>query len=123
MKTVVSPGGTTVKVTTERPTVIVRQNKTIARVERPGAPPVKVAPGGAVTVERTTNRTTEVATRGPQGPKGDPGRDAEQMGPPGPPGKDGQIRFTGYGPPGTIVGSEPGDTYMDLATGDVYKLI
>ena len=44
------------------------------------------------------------------------------VGVPGPPGKDGQIRFTGHGPPGTIVGAEPGDTYMDLSTGDIYKL-
>ena len=41
---------------------------------------------------------------------------------PGPAGKDGQIRYTGVGPPGTIVGANPGDTYMDLSTGDVYKL-
>ena len=84
---------------------------------------VVVAPGDKVVVKQPTNRTTQVSTRGPQGPKGDPGEDAHMIGPPGPPGKDGQIRFTGYGPPGTIVGSEPGDTYMDLATGDVYKLI
>lgn len=44
------------------------------------------------------------------------------VGTPGPPGKDGQIRFTGNGPPGTIVGAEPGDTYMDLLTGDIFKL-
>ena len=44
-------------------------------------------------------------------------------GPTGPPGKDGQIRFTGIGPPGVIVGAEPQDTYTDLATGDVYKLL
>lgn len=44
------------------------------------------------------------------------------VGVPGPPGKDGQIRFTGEGPPGVLVGAEPGDTYMDLTTGDVYKL-
>lgn len=41
---------------------------------------------------------------------------------PGPPGKDGQIRYTGNGPPGVIVGAEPGDTYMDLITGDIFKL-
>ena len=45
-----------------------------------------------------------------------------EPGPPGPPGKDGQIRFTGNGPPGVIVGAEPGDTYMDLITGDIFKL-
>ena len=42
----------------------------------------------------------------------------------GPAGKDGQIRFTGNGPPPpVIVGSEPGDIYLDLLTGDTYKLI
>lgn len=41
---------------------------------------------------------------------------------PGPPGKDGQIRYTGNGPPGVIVGAEPGDTYIDLLTGDIFKL-
>lgn len=46
------------------------------------------------------------------------------QGPPGARGKDGQIRFTGHGaPPTVIVGSEPGDTYLDLDTGDIYKLI
>ena len=75
--------------------------------------------------KKSETSTATVVERGPQGPKGDkgdPGEDAQMVGPPGPPGKDGQIRFTGMGPPGTIVGSSPGDTYMDLATGDVYKL-
>ena len=45
------------------------------------------------------------------------------QGPPGPPGHPGQIRFTGFGaPPLVIIGAEPGDTYLDLATGDVFKL-
>lgn len=44
-------------------------------------------------------------------------------GPVGVPGKDGQIRFTGRGePPVVIVGATPGDTYLDLDTGDIYKL-
>ena len=43
-------------------------------------------------------------------------------GSPGPAGKDGQIRFTGHGAPGVIVGASPNDTYMDLDTGDIYKL-
>ena len=42
---------------------------------------------------------------------------------PGPPGKDGQIRFTGTGPPPVvIVGASPGDTYLDIVSGDVFKL-
>ena len=45
------------------------------------------------------------------------------QGPPGPPGHPGQIRFTGHGePPVVIVGAEPGDTYLDLDTGNIYKL-
>ena len=65
--------------------------------------------------------------RGPKGDQGEPGQDHTGIpGPPGPqgePGRDGQIRFTGVGPPPTvIVGAQPGDTYMDLASGDVYKL-
>lgn len=49
----------------------------------------------------------------------------KDMGPiQGPRGKDGQIRFTGNGPPpAVIVGSEPGDIYLDLIAGDTYKLI
>lgn len=43
-------------------------------------------------------------------------------GPQGVAGKDGQIRFTGHGSPGVIVGASPNDTYMDLDTGDIYKL-
>lgn len=53
---------------------------------------------------------------------------AGEQGPPGPPGPqgvkgaDGQIRFTGHGPPGVIIGASPNDTYLDLDTGDIYKL-
>ena len=46
------------------------------------------------------------------------------QGPQGERGKDGQIRFTGAGaPPAVIVGAEPGDTYLDLDTGNIFKLI
>lgn len=45
-------------------------------------------------------------------------------GPVGIPGKDGQIRFTGHGdPPVVIAGASPGDTYLDLDTGNVFKLV
>ncbi|MBE2259276.1 MAG: hypothetical protein IAE88_10495 [Rhodobacteraceae bacterium] len=44
------------------------------------------------------------------------------VGPQGPPGKPGQIRFTGNGSPGVIVGSTPGDQYLDRNTGDIYEL-
>lgn len=41
------------------------------------------------------------------------------IGPTGPRGSD---WFTGHGAPGTIVGSLPGDQYLDLDTGDIYNL-
>ena len=63
---------------------------------------------------------------GPKGDKGDPGQDNTGIpgpkGDPGEPGRDGQIRFTGHGPPGVLAGAQPGDTYMDLSNGDIYKL-
>ncbi|CAM5594035.1 hypothetical protein [Rhodanobacter lindaniclasticus] len=40
----------------------------------------------------------------------------------GPDGAPGQIRFTGIGAPGTIVGASPGDTYLDTITGTIYQL-
>jgi hypothetical protein len=45
-------------------------------------------------------------------------------GPIGYPGRDGIYWFTGHGQPDmqAIVGSHPGDYYMDLDTGEVYKL-
>jgi hypothetical protein len=50
---------------------------------------------------------------GPQGPSGD-GQ--------GPRGPSGQPRWVGTGPPGTIIGSSPGDVYLDETTGDLYTL-
>ena len=46
------------------------------------------------------------------------------QGPPGPPGPGyaGEAWFYGSGPPGTIIGSQPGDNYMDLDTGTIWKL-
>lgn len=64
-------------------------------------------------------------TPGPEGPQGPPGPagigsgDPGEVGPPGPPG---QPRWTGEGSPGVIVGSQPGDVYLDLLTGDLYTL-
>jgi hypothetical protein len=56
-----------------------------------------------------TGGTGSVGPQGPQGPQGLPG-------------KDGQIRFTGTGAPGTIIGASPGDTYLDTGTGTIYTL-
>ena len=45
------------------------------------------------------------------------------QGPTGEKGKDGQIRFTGHGPPPAVIfGANPLDTYMDMDTGAIYKL-
>lgn len=43
---------------------------------------------------------------------------------PGPPGPayEGTAWWYGDGKPGTIVGAKAGDYYMDVVTGDVYKL-
>ena len=59
---------------------------------------------------------------GLQGPTGPAGSGTGATGPTGAPGRDGQIRFSGHGPPGVIIGASPDDTYVDLDTGDIYKL-
>lgn len=53
---------------------------------------------------------------GPPGPVGGPG-------PTGPEGPSGQPRWSGAGPPGVVIGAEPGDVYVDWLTGDTYQLI
>lgn len=54
---------------------------------------------------------------------GPPGNTGEQ-GPVGPPGPafSGKAIWYGDGPPDVIVGAKPGDSYIDLTTGDVYEL-
>lgn len=52
---------------------------------------------------------------GPAGPLG-------PTGPTGPQGPVGGRRFYGSGPPGTIIGSQPNDEYVDVDTGDLYTL-
>lgn len=42
--------------------------------------------------------------------------------PPGAVFGEGTVWWTDHGPPGTIVGSKPGDKYIDMDTGDVYTL-
>lgn len=45
------------------------------------------------------------------------------QGPPGPVSSNhGQPRFSGDGPPGTIIGSQVGDEYLDRASGLIYTL-
>lgn len=60
------------------------------------------SPWGVVTVQ---------GPQGVQGPPGDPG-----------PAYSSPAWFFDDGPPSTIVGSKPGDLYMDLLTGTIYKL-
>jgi len=61
-------------------------------------------------------RLLEVAIPGLQGAKGDKGDGT------GPVGPSGQPRFVGSGPPGTIIGANPGDRYLDASTGIIYRL-
>lgn len=62
---------------------------------------------------------------GPPGPPGPQGPVGPQ-GPEGPRGFDGTFGGTawwsGNGPPVTVIGSKPGDKYLDVDTGDVYTL-
>ncbi|NYT76569.1 hypothetical protein H0A71_06160 [Alcaligenaceae bacterium] len=83
---------------------------TIIKIKEPAAPSI-----------------ISMKAQGPIGPQGPAGAGTGPQGEPGPkgdPGHPGQIRFTGNGaPPSVIVGAEPGDTYLDLISGDIYKLI
>lgn len=55
----------------------------------------------------------------PEGGIGPPG----PVGPQGPQGSSLNIhRYYGEGPPGTIIGSSPGDEYIDSITGNLYVL-
>lgn len=59
--------------------------------------------------------------QGTQGPQGNPGATGEQ-GPAGNDGARGSVWYTGTGAPGVLSGEQPGDMYLDTATGDVYQL-
>lgn len=72
-----------------------------------------------VAVAPTDTRVIVALTPGPsggQGPAGPPG-------PQGPPGDGDTVAWHfGSGPPGTIVGASPGDVYMDVDNGTLYRL-
>lgn len=86
------------------------------RFELYGDPTDKLLVGNPTILPAIGEGTTE-SIPGPMGPQGPQGIQGER-------GEDGQIRFTGMGPPpDIIVGSRPNDTYLDLITGDVYKLL
>ena len=53
---------------------------------------------------------------GPTGPPGPPG-------PEGPQGDRGVEVVMGAGPPTSIVGFLPGDTYVNTLTGDIYRFV
>lgn len=101
--------------------IVVGGGKTVSARDTRSTAVVVDRPSTVAAIEERTTATVGVNSPGVQGPPGGP---AGPQGPQGERGKDGQIRFTGNGPPPTvIVGAQPGDTYMDLVTGDVYKLV
>lgn len=70
---------------------------------------------------------TPLNLKGPKGEKGDTGAtgakgDAGATGATGATGPRGSQWFDGTGAPSGISGSQPGDRYLDNATGDVYLL-
>lgn len=65
-------------------------------------------------VDITTTEEPTFAVITVEGPTGDTG--------PAGPGYAGEAWFYGSGPPGTIIGSKPGDNYMDLDSGTIWKL-
>lgn len=77
----------------------------------PPAPVVVLAPPQAPDLD-----ISPPGLGGPPGPVGPPG----PTGPSG--GAPGQPRFTGTGPPGLILGAEPMDEYLDISSGDIYRL-
>lgn len=60
-------------------------------------------------------RGVTIVNAGPVGPPG-------VNGVPGLPGTNAGQRWYGEGPPGTIVGSAPGDEYVDTVSGNLYVL-
>lgn len=67
-------------------------------------------------VSVSDSQGSPVAVVAVQGPRGDKG----EKGDPG--GFTGVAWFYDDGPPETVLGAKPGDFYVDLLTGDVYKL-
>jgi len=76
-------------------------------------------PQGEQGVQGPAGPQGEVGPQGPQGPTGAEGA----QGPQGPAGARGTKWFTGAGVPGTLTDQQPGDLYLDITTGDVYRLV
>ncbi|MGN2634641.1 hypothetical protein ACTD5D_39690 [Nocardia takedensis] len=66
-----------------------------------------------VSTDPAGSRVLIVATPGPPGPPGPPGAGE---------GGGGSAWWTGTGPPATVLGSAPGDHYIDTTTGTIYRL-
>lgn len=105
-------------------TVETSETRAVSIVETDESVDVVIAPTSIVQETESVDRITDleqgvVGPAGPEGPVGEKGDTGDPGGPPGPPG---QPRYSGYGPPGLIIGSSPGDEYIDLLTGDIYRL-
>ena len=107
------------------------------------APGIDGAVLNLISVLRVPGQTAAGVVVGPPGPPGPPGTlediditellaligpvtgikgDKGDPGDPGKDGKDGSQWFFGEGPPGTLLGSKPGDVYLDSLTGIIYQL-
>lgn len=64
-----------------------------------------------VDIQGRPERVIVAVEQGPKGPVGPPG-----------PSFDGTAWWYGIGAPGTVLGSKPGDYYVDTDTGVVYRL-
>lgn len=82
--------------------VVVRERDTVSVLRDAGPKLVTVTRGPAAVV------VVRSPMQGPPGPVG--------LGP------SGQPRFTGEGPPGVVIGANPGDEYLDNLTGTLYRL-
>ncbi len=85
----------------------------IRQAEVQGPPALQTEVRGPATL-----RVEMAAVRGLPGPAGPQG----DQGPDGLTGQNGAKRWYGEGVPGTIIGSMPGDEYVDTLTGDLYVL-
>jgi hypothetical protein len=72
-------------------------------------------PAGPAGADGSGSGGGSVGPTGPQGPVG-------PTGPAGPQGPKGAIQWYGNGAPGTIVGAQPNDLYLDKTNGNIYKL-
>lgn len=115
-----SIGSVTVLGPDGQPLELVRDQVDVSVITNQGDPTSVEVDGTATAPAVVTSEMGVAGPTGPEGPEGPPGVTG-QTGPPGPKG-DGLHRFYGDGPPGTVIGSSPGDEYVDNLTGDLYVL-